>query len=216
MTVADAKAANRRQAAAARSRARATADADVDERIATVFLDAVPVQPDSVVAAYWPRGDEVDTRPLLAALLARGIVCALPVVERRGSPLVFRRWGPDQALAEGAFGIPEPMPAAPVVVPTVVVVPLLAFDRAGHRLGSGGGYYDRTLALLREQGKVMAVGVGYAAQEVACLPAELHDQRLDWIVTEKGAIRIAGRRRVAKGGPQRRMAGRNPNSPVHR
>lgn len=216
MSVANAKAANRVQAAAARSRARSAAADDLGERISTVFLAAIPVSAGAIIAAYWPRGDEVDTRPLLAALHQRGFSCALPVVDRRGGPLVFRGWEPDMALVDGAYGIKEPPPSAPAVVPSILLVPLLAFDRAGHRLGSGGGYYDRTLAALREDGKIVAVGVGFAAQEVACLPAEIHDQRLDWIVTEKGAIKIAGRRRGQSPGPKRRTAGQKKKSPVHR
>jgi 5-formyltetrahydrofolate cyclo-ligase len=219
MTVIHAKAANRANALAARSRARAAASDDIGERIAAVFLDAIAAEPGEIVAGYCPRGDEVDVRPLLAALHGQGIACALPVVERRASPLVFRVWEPGAALSEGAYGIPEPSASSEAVIPTIVLVPLLAFDRAGHRLGNGGGYYDRTLAVLRDEGKVLVVGVGFAAQEVACLPAESHDQRLDWVVTEKGAIRIAAGRRVkVKGGKRRkrRPFGRKALGLVHR
>lgn len=208
MSIVNAKAVNRIRAMAARSRARAAAGPDAGERIAAAFLESVPVPPDAVVAGYWARGDEADLMPLLSILAARGVACALPVVVGRDRPLAFRAWEPELALVAGRFGIPEPPAAAPEVRPDIVLVPLLAFDRAGHRLGSGGGYYDRTLAALREAGGVVAVGVGFAAQEVACLPAELHDQRLDWLVTENGVIRMGTRKRAAAKGSKRRASTR--------
>jgi 5-formyltetrahydrofolate cyclo-ligase len=116
-------------------------------------------------------------------------VLALPVVERRGAPLVFRRWRPDMALKPGAYGIPAPPEDAPTLTPDIVLVPLVAFDRFGHRLGYGGGYYDRTLARLRAERPVQAIGCAHAAQEVARIPAMATDARLDWLLTERGARR---------------------------
>ena len=145
----------------------------------------------AVVAGYWPIRDELDCRPLLANLAEIGWECALPVVIDDNGPLVFRRWRLDEALVPGRFGIAEPCALCPAVTPDVVLVPMLAFDRNGHRLGHGAGYYDRTLAELRRRHPaVLAVGLAFAAQEVHALPAEPHDQRLDWIVTEAGACRV--------------------------
>ncbi len=143
-----------------------------------------------VVAGYWPVGTELDCRPLLHRLGAVGWDCALPVVVDAGGALRFRRWRPGDPLPVGAYGMPEPSALAPEVRPGLVLVPMLAFDRAGHRLGQGGGHYDRTLAQLRTRASVLAVGLAFAAQEEPALPVEPHDQPLDWIVTEKGAIRV--------------------------
>lgn len=160
------------------------------------FLTNVPVTPASVVAGYWPIGTEVDIRPLLLHLHEAGHACALPVVAERGQPLVFRAWAPETKLATGAFGVREPVASAPVVRPSVLLVPLLSFDRAGHRLGYGGGYYDRTIQALRDDrtatgdGTVLTVGIGFAVQEVPAVPRDRHDQRLDWIVTEAYAVQV--------------------------
>lgn len=139
------------------------------------------------VSAYYPVGSEIDPRPLYAALLARGLAGGLPVVAGKGKPLRFRRWRPGEALVPGVLGIGVPPSDAPEVEPDLLLVPLLAFDRRGYRLGYGGGFYDRTLAVLRERGKVLAVGVGFADQEVASVPSGPGDQRLDGIATERGA-----------------------------
>ncbi|MBN4016463.1 5-formyltetrahydrofolate cyclo-ligase [Rhodospirillaceae bacterium AH-315-P19] len=142
------------------------------------------------VGGYWPIGDEIDPRPLLKALDEAGWRCALPVVVKVGSPLCFRAWRPGDALEPGAHAIPAPLAAAAMVTPTLLLVPLLAFDRSGHRLGYGGGYYDRTLAALRGAGALLAVGLAYAGQELAAVPTAGDDVALDWVVTECEAIRI--------------------------
>ncbi len=144
-----------------------------------------------VVAGYWPVSDEMDVRPLMEHFHRLGLVCALPVVSSRDQPLVFRQWKPGMELAPGAYDIPVPPPEAPVLTPKLLLVPFLAFDREGWRIGYGGGYYDRTLEVLRDAGHVVAVGVAYGAQEVAEVPHDFNDQRLDWIVTEKQAVKIA-------------------------
>jgi 5-formyltetrahydrofolate cyclo-ligase len=143
------------------------------------------------VAAYWPMRSETDPRPALTALHARGVPLALPVVVGRGMPLAFRAWEPGAAMVPGGFGVQVPADDRPVV-PRALVVPLLAFDRAGFRLGYGGGFYDRTLAALRATGPVLAVGLAYAAQEVTHVPRTIDDQRLDRIVTEVETIRPEG------------------------
>ena len=177
--------------AAARAVRAALPSAGAGEALAACFLaEFGGLSAGATVAGYWPIGDELDVRPLLGALAARGHACALPVVVRKGEPLLFRRWAPGDAVAPGALGIPEPDAAAPEVRPDLLLVPLLAFDRAGYRLGYGGGFYDRTLERLRRGGPVTAAGVGYAGQEVAAVPRDAYDQPLDWIVTERYALKF--------------------------
>jgi len=137
------------------------------------------------VSAYWPIGDELDPLPLLHALAGRGAVCALPAVIGPGRPLAFRRWRPGDALVEARFGLSEPPGTAPPVAPDIVVAPLLAVDRAGRRLGYGGGYYDRTIAALRCRGAVLVVGIGYDVQIRPSVPEGADDRRVDWVVSEK-------------------------------
>jgi 5-formyltetrahydrofolate cyclo-ligase len=133
---------------------------------------------------------EADIRPALATLAATRTV-ALPVVQGRGLPLVFRAWNPATALVPGPFGAQTPPDTAPTVVPVVLLVPMLAFDPAGWRLGYGGGFYDRTLALLRTRGPTVAVGVAYAGQRVDHVPHDpTTDARLDAIATEDGVIPV--------------------------
>ncbi|MBI3444263.1 MAG: 5-formyltetrahydrofolate cyclo-ligase [Magnetospirillum sp.] len=142
----------------------------------------------AVVAGYWPLGDEIDPLPLLRDLAGRGCILALPVVTETGQPLDFRQWNLDEGLEPGPHGTRHPLAPAPSVIPSVVLVPLLAFDLRGFRLGYGGGYYDRTLARLRQGGGVAAIGLAFAAQEVEEVPAGPWDQRLDRIATEQGMI----------------------------
>jgi 5-formyltetrahydrofolate cyclo-ligase len=144
----------------------------------------------TVVAGYWPLGDEIDPRPLMTALAGSGCSLALPVVVGKGEALLFRAWAPGDRLEAGGHGTRHPSAQAPVLRPGVVLAPLLAFDRRGFRLGYGGGYYDRTLAELRRRGEVTAIGLGFAAQELAALPSEPWDQTLDMILTECGLIAV--------------------------
>lgn len=154
------------------------------------FLAAIPVRAQQAVAGYWPMADELDPRPLMRALQQRGAVLLLPgVATQKAQPLVFRRWD-DISVAPpaGRFGIPAPPADAPVLVPDILIVPLVGFDAAGHRLGLGGGFYDATLAALRSAGSILAVGYAFAVQQVAELPSGPLDERLDWAVTERGAL----------------------------
>ncbi len=153
-------------------------------------LPAIDFPAGCVVSAYWPIGSEIDPRPLMVRLHGDGHPIALPVTPARGKPLVFRAWRPDDTLEAAGFGTREPLAFQAELTPRVLIVPLLAFDRAGYRLGYGGGYYDRTLARLRESGAVLAVGVAYAAQEVSRVPRDGGDQAVDWIVTEAESIRV--------------------------
>lgn len=171
-----------------RRRAAHQALAQAPAEMAWRLLARVPVRPRAVVAGYWPLGGEADPRPLLAALARRGHPIALPAIVAAGRPLSFRLWTEGGTLVPGAHGTRMPPPARPPVLPDIVIVPLLAFDARGHRLGQGGGYYDRTLALLRRRKRILAVGLAYAVQQVNSLATRPHDQRLDWIVTERAAI----------------------------
>ncbi|MCH7634321.1 MAG: 5-formyltetrahydrofolate cyclo-ligase [Proteobacteria bacterium] len=178
--------------ALARSKRRAAAAAsgsEAGERLRESFLSALPLPPAQVVAGYWPLPEEIDVRPLMTNLHLSGHVLVLPVVVGRGQPLIFRRWRPSLPLDAGVYGISVPSAEAPEATPGVLLVPLLAFDGEGRRLGYGAGYYDRTLATLRRAGDILAIGAAYAAQRMDSLPEEASDQRLDWVVTEEGAIR---------------------------
>ncbi|MDQ0465130.1 5-formyltetrahydrofolate cyclo-ligase [Caulobacter ginsengisoli] len=151
---------------------------------------ALPLSP-RIVAGYRPFRDEIDPLPLMLKLAAAGARLALPVTPPRDQPssLTFHAWSPGEALAAGGFGVHEPT-GGEVVIPDLILVPLLAFDRRGHRLGYGQGHFDRTLEALRKTGAITAVGLAYAGQEVAGLPDEPHDQALDAILTEKEYIRV--------------------------
>jgi len=142
-------------------------------------------------AGYQPQGSELDPAPLMARLAATGAVRALPAAFGWEEPLEFRAWAPGAALEPDAFGIPAPPPEAEAVLPNVVIAPQLAFDRRGGRLGQGAGHYDRTLANLRRGRAVFVLGLAYAGQELAEIPMEPHDQRLDAILTETGYIAVA-------------------------
>lgn len=151
-----------------------------------------------ILAGYMPIRTEIDPLPAMAA--HRGPVC-VPVVRGRALALAFHAWHPDAAMVPGAFGAMVPATGAPCV-PEVLIVPLLAFDRRGYRLGYGGGFYDRTLAALRAGGGVVAIGYGFAAQEIDHVPCDATDQPLDLIVTERGVIHPPGRDRPIRLAPR--------------
>ncbi len=180
-----------RSAAAERRRAAAAVAPEAGVRVRDNFLGAIRTPAGIAVSAYWPLEDELDPRPLFLELHRRGHPVGLPVILGKGRPLLFRRWHPEAALVRGAFRVMTPPPDAPELVPTLLLVPLLAFDRAGYRLGYGGGFYDRTIAGLRAAGDALAVGVALAAQEVAAVPRDDTDQPLDWIVTEREVIDVS-------------------------
>jgi 5-formyltetrahydrofolate cyclo-ligase len=176
--------------AEARRTARARRVAAVNPAAAQSLVRQFPMAlARGVVAGYWPLGSEIDPRPLLQALAAAGAEIALPHIASRTSPTVFRRWKEGDTLVADAFGIMAPSLDAEAATPGTLLTPLLAFDRQGGRLGQGGGHYDRVLAALRPNG-VVAIGLAYAAQEMAEVPAGAHDQRLDWIITEREAIQV--------------------------
>lgn len=135
------------------------------------------------VAVYWPMRDEADTRYLAHALAYHEFVSALPVMQGRGQPLLFRQWGPRDMLIPGPYGVMEPSRRLREVRPDIVFTPLVAFDRRGGRIGYGGGYYDATLRELRGMKSILAIGVAFATQEVEAIPAEPRDERLDLVIT---------------------------------
>jgi 5-formyltetrahydrofolate cyclo-ligase len=154
-----------------------------DEAIVARVL-ALPVFTQGPVSAYWPMRSEADPRPILEALHERGLPLCLPaIVERR---MQFRRWAPWEPIVPGGFGTLVPAPEQLEVRPAILIVPLAAFDRRGYRIGYGKGYYDRAITELEP---VLTVGIAYAAQEIAEVPAEAHDRRLDWVVTQGETIR---------------------------
>jgi 5-formyltetrahydrofolate cyclo-ligase len=155
------------------------------ERAVRQILSQVEFPPGSVVSAYWPMGDELDCTLLIRTLSDAGCIIGLPVVVAKGEALRFRRWTAETEFLPGGFNTQIPHHDEPEVVPERLIVPLLAFDRGGYRLGYGGGFYDRTLAHLRRQGPVLAIGFAYAGQEVAAVPRDQHDQKLDWLATEE-------------------------------
>jgi 5-formyltetrahydrofolate cyclo-ligase len=166
-----AKAKLRIEMAERRRRAAAAAPPGAPLQARDRFLAAVPLHPGAVVSAFWPLPDEFDTKPLMFALHAAGHPIGLPVVQKRGLPLRFRLWTPETRLTRGNFNV--------------------EIHRQGYRLGYGGGFYDRTLATLRAAGATTAVGWAYAGQEIDAVPHDATDQPLDWVVTEREAIRIA-------------------------
>jgi 5-formyltetrahydrofolate cyclo-ligase len=186
MNVADEKAAVRADATARRDAAHARLKDTAPAKLAENFLAHFALPKNAIVSGYWPGRSEFDLRPLMAELAARGHGIALPVVVARGSPLRFRRWRPGDALEIRAFELQEPRADAPELAPSVLLVPYLAVDREGYRIGYGAGYYDLTLAALRAQGRVLAIGVGYADQSVERLPRESFDEPLDALATETG------------------------------
>jgi 5-formyltetrahydrofolate cyclo-ligase len=146
------------------------------------------IAPGAIVSGFSPLKTEINPLPLMRKLAAAGAKLALPVVAGRGKPLIMRSYAFGQPLNEGVWGIREPKDDAPEVDPDILVVPLAAFDRRGNRIGYGAGYYDMTISRLRSLKAIVAVGIAYAAQEVADVPTTARDARLDLVLTERGVI----------------------------
>jgi 5-formyltetrahydrofolate cyclo-ligase len=146
----------------------------------------IPRDPQNhIVSVFHSFGTEISTAELFDRLVSEGWTTALPVVVAKNTPLLFRQWAPGDALVLGRWDIQIPADTALQVEPDVLLVPMLAFDRKGYRMGYGGGFYDRTLAKLRALKKVTAIGIAYAGQEIDMVPRDGHDQPLDWIMTER-------------------------------
>jgi 5-formyltetrahydrofolate cyclo-ligase len=161
------------------------------EAVATRGLP-IAIPTGAVVSGFMPLKSEINPLPLMRNLAAAGAHLALPVVAGKGRPLIMRAWRFGAPLAVGVWGIREPPPEAPAVEPDVLIVPLLAFDRTGHRLGYGAGYYDMTIAALRARKAVTAVGIALAAQEIGTVPVSPRDARLDLVLTEREVIDLRG------------------------
>jgi 5-formyltetrahydrofolate cyclo-ligase len=160
--------------------------AAADGLLATLRRE-MPFESLGVVSGFWPIKDEIDIRPLMIELFNAGCQLVLPVVQGRGKPLLFRAWRPGDPLEAGVFGTLQPSARREALEPDGLIVPMLACDADGWRLGYGGGFYDRTLAGLRARRPVKAVGVGFDPQYVADVPHGPDDQRLDWLLTDKRA-----------------------------
>jgi len=146
----------------------------------------------AIVSGYSPIKSEISPLPLMRRLVDAGAHLALPVITGRGMPLVMRAWNFGDAAATGVWGIREPKPDAPEVFPDILIVPLLAFDRSGRRIGYGAGHYDVTIARLRGMKPIVATGIAFAAQEVPKVPATERDETLDFVLTEREAINTRG------------------------
>jgi 5-formyltetrahydrofolate cyclo-ligase len=143
------------------------------------------IEPGMIVSGYSPIRSEIDPAPLMRKLAEQGARLALPAVLSRGKSLAFRAWSPDDRLMLGPLGILEPSPAAEELIPDVMLIPLAAFDRQGHRIGYGAGHYDYTLAHLRKVKAIAAAGTAFSVQEIKAVPALPHDVALDYVLTEK-------------------------------
>ena len=155
-------------------------------RAADLLADYLAGYRGKSLSGYMPMRTEID--PLHAMAAHQGTVC-VPVITGKGQPLRFREWTPGCTMIAGEFGALIPADGA-WIEPDVLIVPLLAFDARGYRLGYGGGYYDRTLQALRAKRATIAVGYAFAAQRVLEVPIDEHDQRLDAIITERGVVRF--------------------------
>jgi 5-formyltetrahydrofolate cyclo-ligase len=153
----------------------------------------VPVAPGMIVSGFSPMKSEINPIPLMRKLSDAGAQLALPVIVGRGKPLIMRAWTFGDPFKAGQWGIREPVAEAPEVAPDVLIVPLAAFDRHGHRIGFGAGYYDMTINALRAKKKVTAIGIAFAAQEIPRVPATERDARLDLVLTEREVIDFRGR-----------------------
>jgi len=178
----------------------AARDPDAGETIAGKFPLKLLERYGPVVAAYWPIGSELDPRPLMTRLAYAGARIALPRIGSNGA-MSFHQWQSGDRLEDRPFGLKEPLQDTPVLTPTLVLTPLLGFDRDGNRLGYGKGHYDQALTGLRDKGRVFACGLAFPfhEQEVERVPAEPHDIPLDWVVTTRGSIPIFMMRTFAQG-----------------
>jgi|CXWL01.1.fsa_nt_gi 5-formyltetrahydrofolate cyclo-ligase len=189
MSLAEIKRLARSKATVIRNDVHETAKLGAGAALASRGLPVARNSPNNIISAFHSFGSEISTFELFDKLVADGWITALPVVVAKNTPLVFRQWKPGDALVLGRWDIQVPPVEAPEVLPDVLLVPLLAFDRKGYRLGYGGGFYDRTLERLRGLKKVTAIGIAYAGQEMDTVPHDAFDQRLDWIMTEEETLK---------------------------
>jgi 5-formyltetrahydrofolate cyclo-ligase len=185
----EAKARLRRQALDRRAALDPSARVAFSARLKTEGLALALRYDANAVSAFHPIRDEPDTLAFLDSLAQRGLVTALPITGGRDEALTFRVWRPGDPTVPGQLRIPEPDRRAPLVEPDLLFVPLAAFDRRGHRIGYGAGHYDRTLAMLRSRRRTIAVGIAYSVCELEAIPAEPHDEALDYILTETELVK---------------------------
>ena len=188
----DLKATLRQEATALRDALPADVRKTAAETIAAQKF-SLAITPGTIVSGFMPLKSEINPLPLMQKLAKAGARLALPAIAGRGKPLVMRAWEFGAPLDRGQWGIREPKPDAPEVEPDILLVPLLAFDRAGYRLGYGAGYYDMTIHRLRALKPVTAVGIAFAAQEVPKIPTTPRDERLDLVLTEREVIDLRGK-----------------------
>jgi 5-formyltetrahydrofolate cyclo-ligase len=191
ISIADSKTALRREALARRDALPAETRLDAAEAMAARPFP-LAIAPGTIVSGFMPMRSEISPLPLMRKLAGQGARLALPAVAGRRQPLIMREWAFGAPLVTGVWGIGEPPPEAPELEPDIVLVPLLAFDRGGRRIGYGAGYYDRTIAQLRARKPVMTVGLGFAAQEVPTVPATPRDALLDLVLTEREVMDLRG------------------------
>jgi 5-formyltetrahydrofolate cyclo-ligase len=175
----------RKQAAARRSETHAAVGETAPLALVSRLFPFEATRTRNRISGFFPYKTEIDVRPLLGKLAGEGWTTCLPVVIAANQALVFRRWLPGEPTEPGAWDIPRPLESAPQVEPDLLLVPMMAFDRQGIRLGYGGGFYDRTLQALRRGKKVTAIGVAYSSQIADVVPHGPDDQRMDYIMTEK-------------------------------
>ncbi len=187
----DEKSALREQAKAKRKHAFEAHGASANAALRQHGLDFLELPVTPVVSGFFAIRDEINPLPLLLKLYLAGSRLALPAMLGKGKPLLMRSWAPGEPLAETTWGIQEPLGDAVVLEPDVVLVPLLAFDTQGYRLGYGGGFYDRTLAGLRAKKTIAAVGLAYDEQKVDAVPHDSYDQPLDWVLTPSGPLKCS-------------------------
>jgi 5-formyltetrahydrofolate cyclo-ligase len=185
--VEDSKAALRQEAIALRDALPADARKAAADAIAARKFP-LAITPATIISGFMPLKSEINPLPLMQKLADAGARLALPAIAGRGKPLIMRAWEFGAPLDRGQWGIREPKPDAPEVEPDILLVPLLAFDRAGYRIGYGAGYYDMTIHRLRALKPVVAVGIAFAAQEVPKIPTTPRDERLDLVLTEREVI----------------------------
>jgi len=186
------KRAERTRALVRRAAAFALHGSSAGARLSSCGLSFLTPVPGAIVSGFSAISDEIDPAPLMLSLAGEGHRLCLPVMQGKGLPLIFRAWSPGDDMGRVQWGIAEPLPDKPVLDPDIVLVPLLAFDTQGYRLGYGGGFYDRTLERLRGIKPVVAVGVAYDELKVDAVPHLHYDQPLDWVLTPSGPLRCSG------------------------
>jgi len=192
MQMGEEKRAERTRALARRAAAYAQHGAAAGESLARHGLAFLSLAPGAIVSGFSAIRDEIDPAALLNRLSGEGHLLCLPVMQGKGLPLLFRQWAPGDDMGKATWGIAEPLPSRPVLEPDVVLVPLLAFDAHGYRLGYGGGFYDRTLERLRKLKPAVAVGIAYDELKVDAVPHQGYDQPLDWVLTPSGPLPCPG------------------------